>query len=253
MSRALLFALVLAVPGLARAGDIVFPTDVCAKFPCRELTAEEQAKIGRVMSKLMTALPTPEAERFQQTGLKSQQGLGAVMVSTDMWQASNFPANVVDTSALGFGKAGAFPRSFALVYSFTLKDEGERETLNIGPSFHKQSNGDVENFDVRIEASAWAIPAVYDAGSYPIAKGSDTYERKLWGAERNTSMITVIVGAHAPRKESPSGKPADYLAPVKAIKFDLQGPTAEVKALAKKLNRAALKQLLGPIDKIIAN
>jgi hypothetical protein len=253
MTRILFFALVLAAPGLARAADIVFPTDICVKFPCRDLTAQEQAKMGRVMAKLMASLPIPEADRYQQTGLKSQQGLGAVMVTTDMWQAADFPSNVVDTSALSFGKAGAFPRSFTLTYSFTLKDDGERSKLELGPSFHKLANGDVENFDVRIEVSAWAIPAVYDANSFPIAKGSDTHEKKLWGDERNTARMTVIVGAHAPKKEAPSSvPPGETLAPVKAIKVDFQGPTAEVKALAKKLNRASFKALLGPIDKIIS-
>jgi len=40
---------------------------------------------------------------------------------------------------------------------------------------------------------------------------------------------------------------------VKAVKIVLQGPTVDVLALAKKVNRAALKGLIGPIDKVIAN
>ena len=43
-------------------------------------------------------------------GLRASNGIGWIMVSDETWQAANFPSNVVDTMALGFGKNGAFPR-----------------------------------------------------------------------------------------------------------------------------------------------
>lgn len=244
-----LAALLLLAPAAASAADIAFPVDACARFSCRELTRPEQAMLGRVMAKLMSLLPTPDPARYEQTGLKSAQGLGAVMVTDAMWQSSSFPANIVDPMALGFGKAGAFPRSFALVYSYSLKDEGERTRLGLGQRFHKGPDGELEAFDVRIEASAWAIPAPTEPGSK--ARGGDLWEKAFWGEEKGTSKLTLIVGPKAAKKEPPQGAPGERLAPIKAIRIDLQGPTSEVRALAKKVDRRALKAVLGPVEKVI--
>lgn len=255
-SRLLVAALTVLVlgPAPARAEEFVIPVDPCSKYACRELTKEEQAKLGRVMSKLMNGLPTPETERYEQTGLKSMQGQGAVMVTDPMWQASSFPANIVDTMALGFGKDGAFPRSFMVIYSYALKDQGTREKLGLKQGFHKTAEGEMEVFDLRIEASAWPVPAPVDRGSVPVGgKGTDIFERRLAGDEQGTSRVSVIVGPKANEKDTPEGVPPARLAPVKAVKVVLQGPRADVIALAKKINRAALKGLIGPIDKVIAN
>jgi hypothetical protein len=43
--------------------------------------------------------------------------------------------------------------------------------------------------------------------------------------------------------------PARNLAPVKAIELVISGPTAEVAALKKKIDRPAFTMLLGPIGK----
>jgi hypothetical protein len=158
---------------------------------------------------------------------------------------------VVDTMALPFGKAGVFPRAFALSYSYALKDEGERSRLGIGSAEHKLDTSDVEFFDVRIEVSAWAVPAPLEAGMERQGKGSDTFGRSLWGREHGTMRLAVVFGPSDWKRESPIGAPSDALAPVKAIKVSFQGPTAVVKALARQLDRAAFRAMLGPIEKII--
>lgn len=256
MSRILPLSLVAALavqalPGLARAQKMIeFQVDVCGKFACRELTKEETAMLGRVMSKLMGLLPTPDGEVYEQRGLKASQGIGWTMINDEIWQAASFPANVVDTQALGFGK-GSFPRSFALTYSYALKDEGMRAKLGIGSSEHTLDNGDMEYFDVRIEVSAWAFAAPLESGMAPVAKGSDTFEKRLWGAEKGTSKLAVVVGPTAAKKGTPEKVPAESLAPIKAVRVLFQGPSAEVRALARRLDRGALRAMIGPIDKVI--
>ncbi|MBI5544025.1 MAG: hypothetical protein HY901_09070 [Deltaproteobacteria bacterium] len=234
--------------GKGKAG--VVPVDACATSKCRELTRPEAAMMGRVLSKLMALLPSPDSARYEQRGLKSAQGPGGIMIKDAMWQAADFPANVVDTMALGFGKAGAFPRTFALVYSYTLKDEAERAQLGMVTAEHKLDSGDVEYFDRRIEASAWAIPAPLEPGMVALA-GGDTWEKKLAGEEKGTSRLTVVVGPSGRKTALPLGEPSDKLAPVKAVRVTFQGPTAEVRALASRLDRSALKGLIGPIEKIV--
>ncbi len=243
--------LLLAAPCAARAAGrakgktVEFATDACAKFPCRELTQEETAKLGRVLSKLMSLLPTPDAEKFEQRGLRASNSVGWTMVSDETWQAANFPANVVDTMALGFGKGGAFPRSFALSYSYSFKNEGDRGKLN---AEHVLENEDIEYFDIRIEVSAWPFAAPLEAGMTP---GPGYQVKALRGRDRGTSKIAVVVGGSAARRATPSGPPGDGLAPIKSVKITLQGPTDVVKALAAKIDRRALKAMLGPVDKVI--
>lgn len=235
-------------PSAALAGGktVEFATDACAKFPCRELSQEEVAKLGRVFSKLMSLMPTPDAEKFEQRGLRASNGIGWTMVNDDTWQAANFPANVVDTMALGFGKDGAFPRSFALSYSYSFKTEGDRGKLT---AEHVLENEDIEYFDVRIEVSAWPCPAPLEAG---MVQGGGFFIKALKGRERGTSKIAVIVGGSAAKRVTPSGgPPGDGLAPIKAVRILLQGPTDQVKALARKIDRKALKAMTGPVDKVI--
>ncbi|MGC4122641.1 MAG: hypothetical protein QM765_50340 [Myxococcales bacterium] len=237
---------ILSTPsGAVAAGKTVeFATDACAKFPCRELTQEETAKMGRVLSKLMSLLPTPDAEKYEQRGLRASNSIGWTMVTDEMWQAANFPSNVVDTMALGFGKA-AFPRSFALTYSYSFKSEGDRGKLS---AEHVLENEDIEYFDIRIEVSAWPFAAPLEPGMQP---GPGYQIKALKGKEKGTSKIAVIVGGSAAKKGSPSGQPGDELAPIKSVRILLQGPTDDVKALAAKIDRAALKAMVGPVDKVI--
>jgi hypothetical protein len=236
-----------SLPSGARAAGktVEFATDACAKFPCRELAQDETAKLGRVLSKLMSLLPTPDAERYEQRGLRASNSIGWTMVSDETWQATNFPANVVDNMALGFGKEGAFPRSFALTYSYSFKNEGDRGKLS---AEHVLENEDIEYFDIRIEVSAWPCPAPLEAG---MVAGGGYFIKALRGKEKGTSKIAVIVGGSAATKGTPSGQPGDGLAPIKAVKITLQGPTDDIKALARKIDRAALKAMVGPVDKVI--
>jgi hypothetical protein len=58
------------------------------------------------------------------------------------------------------------------------------------------------------------------------------------------------VGPSAAKRTPPEGTPGDKLAPIKAIRLVFQGPTQEVRALASRIDRKAVKALIGPVEKV---
>jgi hypothetical protein len=110
------------------------------------------------------------------------------MVSDETWQAANFPANVVDTMALGFGKGGAFPALLRAELLVLVQERGRPGKLN---AEHVLENEDIEYFDIRIEVSAWpsrrrwrrddARPRLPGQGAPGGGTGAPRRSRSSWG------------------------------------------------------------------------
>jgi len=227
--------------------------DPCAESSCRALTLEERGAFGRVLAKLIAAVPTPDDGRFQQAGLKSMQGIASTLVTEATWQSPVFPSNVVDPMAMSHS-GRAFPRTLGLVYSYVLKDERERARLGLGDAFHTTGDGEMEAFDLQIRLSASARPAL--ASREALGEGKKMERSKdvlLWDArlppeEKGTKRIVMLLGARIERAEEPgavAGETAPgQLAPVRSIRIELHGPKADVEALKKRIDRKALLKLL---------
>ncbi len=225
--------------------------DPCSRFACREFTFEDRTTLGRPLSKLMGAVPTPAPARYEQTGLTSLQGLGPTLVGDDTWQSSSFPANVIDAMALGY-KDGAFPRVLSLVYSFSIKSEKERKELGITERSHAGDDGQMEIYDLRTQLTAYPTPFVASAllkGGRLVEKTLDTLIYEGAASEPGIKQLTLVVGARSDKAadmDPQPGEPTRKIAAIKAVRLDLRGPKDDVMALAKKLDRRALAALVAP-------
>lgn len=242
-------ALLLALPAFGQDDEEEAPppVDPCSVNPCRELTRDERAAFGRLLSKMMDAMPVPDRLSYQQSALKSVQGLGQSFITDEQRHNSVFPANIVDPMALAY-TTGTFPRSLSVAFLFVRKDGGQG-----GERVHKVGSGELEIFDLRIQVTGFAVPVVADvlaSGRKLESKGAVAmWERTLPAEEKGMALVSVLVGQRTEDREATVGsgaQPPDALASLHAVQVDIHGPKNEVQAIAKKVDTKALSALIAP-------
>jgi hypothetical protein len=229
--------------------------DPCAEHPCRELTREERASFGRVLAKLIDGMPVPNRLRYEQSGLNSIQGLGQFLITDAVRQSNAFPANVVDTVGLAY-PGGVFPRKLAIAALYVVK--ASERGVGVDQRFHRTATGEMEVFDLRIAISGHPT-ALFAEGlatgrTLQSSNGVLVWESKLPAEERKQGMawFSMIVGARTRDRASMrggGGAPGEGLAPLRAIRVDIQGPAQEARGLVKLIDKKALKALLAPAKK----
>ncbi|MGI5863545.1 MAG: hypothetical protein ACOX6T_16025 [Myxococcales bacterium] len=252
-------ALLLVAPAYAQEEDEGQPQpialDPCAEHPCRELTREERAGFGRLLAKLIEAMPVPDRLRYEQSGLNSIQGLGQFLITDAVRQSSAFPANVVDSVGLAYS-GGTFPRKLAIAALYVVK--ASERGVGIDQRFHRTETGEMEVFDVKVAIAGYATPLFAEglATGRVLQSSGDVlvWEAKLPAEERKQGMalFSMVVGARTRDRAAmrgSGGAPGDALAPLRAIRVDVQGPASEARALLKQVDKRALKALLAPAKK----
>lgn len=226
------------------------PVDACAKRTCRELTAPERTTMGRLLDRLMSSLTLPGAARFESSGMRSVHGLGSFLLTDSTWEDAEYPANIVDSVAAAW-PGGAFPRSCSVVYTYMLKNEGERHAFrDFGGAL---AGGTVDIFDLRLQASILPAPAVPPSSADP--ENPDTIaavETKpdvlvvetLTGLPKRLVSTTLIGARVAEGEGEPAGGDIKGLARPRAVKVEIEGPPKDVRELAKKIDRRAMLAVL---------
>lgn len=243
-------ALLLSLPAFGQEeeeeedGQQVLPVDQCAANPCRELSRDERAAFGRLLTKMMEAVPAPDRLRYKQTALKTNQGLGQSIVTDEMRQSSDFPANLVDPMGLAYG-TGSFPRSLSVAWLYNRADRG-------GERPHATGSGEMEIFDARVQVSAFAAPVRCEGltkGRTLESKGIVLmWERPLPPEEAGMSLVSLVVGQRSETRGTAAtgAPPPEALAGLKAVQVDIFAPKGEALAIAKKVDTRTLTELLAP-------
>ena len=245
----LVLALQVLLAAPAMAGEII--TDVCALRSCRDLTLEERQAFGKTLAGVISAMSPPSATRYEHNGLKSAQGLGSFLISDATFESEEYPSNIVDTLGIGT-PGGVFPRTFQLIYTYVLKNQGER--ISLAALTVPGSGGPMDIYDLKIEITVMAWPCAL----LPPPEGvefSETTTETAWDTlvverasptDPKVLVGNILLGARAPSESSagPPGTPGAKMAPVKAIRIVVEGGARDVREVMKKINRKQLKDLI---------
>jgi hypothetical protein len=210
--------------------------DPCAESgpSCRKLTAPEVQALKARFLALQAALPVPDPARY------------ALADGLDVAYTMPFVAEAalpVPHTGLSWA-SGCFP-----------------EKQEVSFAYDRKAGGKGAGWEGRVEVTAWLKPHPHlldtvDGKCLDVSDPDAVQVEKSalflsWQAGEESVSLHVVFGPRTCREQETlqAAKPAAALAPVKSIEITITGPTAEVAVLKKKMNRAALEALLGPVVK----
>jgi hypothetical protein len=219
--------------------------DPCGEIgaDCRLMTAAEaKAFKGRLLA-VKALLPVPDPAKYEHDG--------AAEASTMPFIAeASVPEAVLTCRSWS---EGCFPESpyNTLLFGYLKKANGGKTAEKQKDPFAASIAVQVM-FENRIEVSVWLRPHPYlmDEFSNPDALNIVKNATFLsWESGEEITALRMIFGPRTGKEEETLvvDKPARNFAPVKSIELLISGPKTEVSVLKKKIDRQALRALLGEV------
>ncbi len=227
-----------------------FSADPCAEIGagCRVMTAVEIKGLAERFRALQALLPAPDPTHYKPDGAGEASTMPFVA-------ETSLPGAVVTCSSW---PAGCFTTLDSLTFGYDATNVG----ANKPQSILEASENMQQYFEAKIEVSAWLRPHPYpleqDGGKCVDVADPDAQRVEenptflAWETDRDGgSALTMVFGPRSCKEADLEQleRPGKVLAPIVAIELQITGPAAEVAALKKRIDRAALARLLGPAVK----
>lgn len=227
--------------------------DPCAEVGagCRPLTAAEIKGLqGRFLA-LSALLPAPDPSRYVHDG--------AVEASTMPFVAeTKIPGAALTCSSW---PAGCFTTQDGVGFGYDAK--AAAATAGRKPrSIFEAAENMLEAGNLKVEVAAWLRPHPHrvdaeggrcvDVGEPDAVRVEKSATFLSWETDVEGSATLHLIFGPRSCKEAETEqveRPAKALAPVVSIEVQASGPSTEVAAIKKKIDRRAFEALLGPVVK----